>query len=162
MTTQSTQRGGLSDFDIHPYTTSTGSSKQWQHFWSSVLKYFTHSVKFLFVSPLIYCTGALYACGGTRPRAPLCTVSGSFCFTCGIMLLETKGILFMWAVLQRAWPWACARPGSAALCSGLAWPQSAFLSHAAPDLLTHFLTQEIELTPQPGPWDPTDAYTAVH
>lgn len=30
-------------------------------------------------------------------------------------------------------------------------PQRVFLSQAAPDLLTHFLTQEIELTPRPGP-----------
>lgn len=107
--------------------------------------------------PLCFSSYLLYRCliclWGTRPRAPLCTVSGSFCFTCGIMLLETKGILFMWAVLQRAWPWACARPawGLVQWRSALAWPQSAFLSHAAPDLLTHFLTQEIELTPQPGP-----------
>lgn len=27
-------------------------------------------------------------------RALLCTLSGSFCFTCGIVLLETKWILF--------------------------------------------------------------------
>lgn len=40
--------------------------------------------------------------------------------------------------------------------------QRAFLSNAALDLLTHFLTQEIELTPQPGPWGPTAPYTAVH
>lgn len=46
-------------------------------------------------------------------------------------------------------------------CYVLAWPQSAFLSHAAPDLLTHFLTQEIELTPWPGPSGPTAAYAAV-
>lgn len=62
-------------------------------------------------------------------------VSGSF-LTCGMMLLETKWILFMWAQLQRAWPRACPRPGSALLCSGLAtkcvslscgpWPPDAF------------------------------------
>lgn len=77
------------------------------------------------------------------------------------MLLETKWIRFMCALLQQVWPWACLRPGSAQQSFALAWPQSAFLSHAAPDLLTHFLTQEIELTPLSGPWGPKATYTAV-
>lgn len=38
----------------------------------------------------------------------------------GMMLLETKWVLFMWAVLQWAWPWACLRPASVLLCSSLA------------------------------------------
>lgn len=53
----------------------------------------------------------------------------------------------MCAVLQRAWPWACLRPQRR---STLPWPQSVLLSHVAPDLLTCFLTQEIELTPMSG------------
>lgn len=114
--------------------------------------------------PLCFPSYLLYRCltclWGTRPRAPLYTVSGSFCFTCGIMLLETKGILLCEQCCSELGP-GPAR-GLVQRRSALAWPQCAFLSHAAPDLLTHFLTQEIELTPQPGPWDPTDAYTAVH
>lgn len=160
MTTQSTQRGGLSDFDIHPYTTSTGSSKQWQHFWSSVLKYFTHSVKFLFVSPLIYCTGALYACGAQGPEHRYAQYLGLFVLHVGSCYWKLRGSFLCEQCCSELGP-GPAR-GLVQRRSALAWPQSAFLSHAAPDLLTHFLTQEIELTPQPGPWDPTDAYTAVH
>lgn len=53
----------------------------------------------------------------------------------------------MCAELQRAWLWARLRPQHR---SALPWPQSALLSHVAPDLLTYFLTQEIELTPMSG------------
>ncbi|TNN84907.1 hypothetical protein EYF80_004952 [Liparis tanakae] len=62
-------------------------------------------------------------------------------------LLETKWNVFVvvvCAALQRAGPGA--------------WSPR----HAAPDLPTHFLTQEIELTPRPGPRGPTAAYAAVH
>ena len=147
----------------HPYTHTTGSSKQWPHCGSCVFKYFSHSVKFFFVSPLIYRTGAFIRLLGHKAQS---TVMHSvwvffFFFTCGMMLLETKWILFYVSSvavslalgLPEAWfSTARLRPGH----------KVHFSLSAAPDLLTHFLTQEIELTPRPGPRGPTAAYTAVH
>lgn len=141
----------------HPHTHTTGSSKQLQHCRSCILDTVLtlESSLFLLFTVQVHYTVCLWGHNAQSTAMHSISVFFSFSFTtCGMMLLETKWILFMWAVLQWAWPWACPKPGSALLCSALAWPQSAFLSHAAPDLLTHFLTQEIELTPQPGPWVP--------
>lgn len=75
-----------------------------------------------------------------------------------MMLLETKWILFYVSSVAKS-----LAPGlpEAWFSTAQLWPQSAFLSHVAPDPLTHFLTQEIELTPQPGPLGPTATYAAV-
>ena len=158
---------GRSDFSIHikssvytyTHTHTTGSSKQRQHCGPHVWKYFPRSGKFSFASPLIYCTGAFYVCGGQSTER-------SYAQYLGLSLHVG------WCYWKLSGSFLCEHccsglgPGPARGLvqhrSALAWPQSAFLSHAAPDLLTHFLTQEIELTPQPGPWGPTAAYTAVH
>lgn len=60
-------------------------------------------------------------------------------------LLETKWNFLLLSVCRAAGS-SARGPGSATKCMSPC--------HAAPDLLT----QEIELTPQPGPWGPT----AVH
>ena len=135
---------GRSDFSIHikssvyTYThthTHDGFIQTTATLWTSCLEILSSlwEVLLRFSSYLLY--RCLLRLWGTVHRAQLCTVSGSF-LTCGMMLLETKWILFMWALLQRAWPRACPRPGSAPLCSGLAtkcislscgpWPPDAF------------------------------------
>lgn len=135
----------------HPQTHTAGSSKQRLRCSSWVLRYFSHS--YILYRCLICLWGIVHSYAQS--------IGVFFIFTCGMMLLETKWILFLCEQCCSELGPGPAR-GLVQHRSALAWPQSAFLSHAAPDLLTHFLTQEIELTPQPGPWGPTAAYTAVH
>ncbi len=90
---------------------------------------------------------SVYACRSETHRALFCTVFGSFSYV-GWCYWKLSG-----SFLCERW---CGAPGPGPAwslvqhCSGLAsatkWIS---LSNAAPDLLTHFLTQEIELTPLP-------------
>lgn len=122
-------------------------------FWNTSLTLLSSSM-FL----LIYCTGVLYACGAQGTEHCYAHYLGLFVLHVGSCYWKLSGSFFMWAVLQWAWPWACPRPGSAALCSGLAtkcisltcgpWPLDAF-----PDPGNRINTSA---------WALGDAYTAVH
>lgn len=120
----------------HPYIhTHTHDGFIQTTLWTSCLEILSSlwEVLLRFSSYLLY--RCLLRLWGPQSSERSYAVSGSF-LTCGMMLLETKWILFMWAQLQRAWPRACPRPGSALLCSGLAtkcvslscgpWPPDAF------------------------------------
>lgn len=109
------------------------------------------------VSALIYCTGALYTRGAQSTERHYVHYLGLFVLHVGSCCWKRSGSFLCEQCCSELGP-GPAR-GLAERRSALAWPQSAFLSHAAPDLLTHFLTQEIELTPQPGPRDPTDTHS---
>lgn len=78
-------------------------------------------------------------------------VTSAVIFSSCFMLFGTKWICVTWAEFQGSWLRLCLRPGSVLLCFAFAWLQSVLLSHAFSDLLTHFLTQEIELTPPSWP-----------
>lgn len=138
MATQHRQWGGLSNSDIRIKSSVYTHSRFIQTmaadlvFWNAFLSLESSS---LFL--LLFTVQVPFIClWGHNAQSTVKHSIWVFFLHVGWCYWKLSGSFFMWAELQRAWPWACLRPGSAPLCSGLAtkwislscgpWPPDAF------------------------------------